>query len=119
MKELLLLFLVPFAFVACDDDEMSSGCTQEFVSITFTLEGSPAPDTVVARADGQGEAMLTPANGRYTLVDDSERAALEDDQREYTVEGTNGGDLLFSEQITVTADACHVMRVSGPEVISY
>ena len=119
MKHLLLwgLALSLITFTSCDDDEL--GCTAEFVDITFTVEGSPAPDEVTATATGQAATVLTPENGRYVLVDDGDREMLEGMETTYTVEGTNGGTTLFSETFVVTADECHVSKVSGPTAISY
>lgn len=119
MKHLLLLGLALslFTFTSCDDDEVV--CTAEFVEIAFTVDGSPAPDEVTATATGQSATVLTPTNGRYVLVDDGDREALEGSEVTYTVEGTTGSTVLFSETFVVTADACHVSKVSGPAEINY
>ena len=123
MKYLIGICCLFSLFVACDDDDGGVICTDEFVSVGFTIDGNPAPTevtTFLKDAVPPSTRILEAQNGFYTIVNDGDRDALGEGEYIYIVEGTDStGTTLFSEEYVVDVDECHVGKVSGPEVISY
>ena len=123
MKYLIGICCLFALFVACDDDDAGTICTEEFVSVGFTIDGDPAPAEVTTffkDAMPPSTRVLEAQNGFYTIVDDSDQEALGEGEFTYVVEGTDStGATLFSEEYVISVDECHVGKVSGPEVISY
>ena len=125
MKNLALLLLVAAGLTACSDDDADAiGCTEEFRTVSFSVESDNLPAEVYYREAGSAQRVTLDAlnsdPARYVLKSDADLDEHQNVTKTYTVEGTDAnGNVLFNEIYEITGDECHISKVSGPEVISY
>jgi hypothetical protein len=73
--------------------------------------------TMVSKT-GQRIPLERRANeGQYTVLDDSYRKELENRQDEFKFVGMKNGAKVVEETYQISADCCHVKKVSGKDVV--
>ena len=125
MKNLAFFFLLFLGLAACNDDDMNGViCTEDFRIVSVTIEADTLPTSVyyIEGATTANVAMdkLDGSDNVYVLMTDANQDVHEGVTKSYLVEGVDAdGNQLFSETYEVSADQCHIFKVSGPDVVSY
>lgn len=95
-------------------------CTEMFKMVTIRIHdasGNPVKldDYYTLHVASGEKAKITQGmdNGYYVVVDDSRRKDLQDRKAELKFIGTKDGKEVVNEAYTVTADCCHIEKISG------
>lgn len=124
---LLLLFSPFFIAGSCNKEEKkrkcdpNMACTMMFASVSITVKtsnGIPAElDEVYTLRKSTSELLKysQPGNatGTYTVLDDSYQKELQNKQEEFHFVGKKNGKVMVEEPYVLSADCCHVSKVSG------
>jgi hypothetical protein len=145
MKKSLLftLFIAAASFVACNKSDKGTPetgdgpggcfppttdcrdviCTAVFVGITVEVKdagGAPLTLNSFVVTDASGTPVSgtpSPRAGLYTIVNDAWLSGHSNTTALLRAKGFINGVEVFNEPYTISADCCHVSKVSGKDVI--
>lgn len=78
------------------------------------------PDEVFTIRQSTGEKISYPHNmgpGYYTVLEDSYQPVLSKKRDVFVLVGKKAGAKLFEEPYEVSADRCHINKISGKDII--
>ncbi|HTN45434.1 MAG TPA: hypothetical protein VL098_03745 [Flavipsychrobacter sp.] len=127
----LLLFSPFFIAGSCNKDEKKKkcdpkvACTMMFASVSITVKTSNGVsaelDEVYTIRKSTSEILKysQPGNttGAYIVLDDSYQKELQNKQEEFYFVGKKNGKVMVEEPYVLSADCCHVSKVSGRDAL--
>lgn len=104
------LFVVSFTSSCVDP----ISCTEEFRSVSVEVIGGPLDNYYTLRIEnGDTLQFGTSILPYYPVLDDSFQPPLEGKQEEFQFIGALGDSIVVSEIYLISADECHINKVSG------
>ena len=133
MKPQINLFIIflSVALVSCCKEETPECrddlvCTEIFVSIGVKVQNTNNQDVTLSKTttEIQGTNIIltktdfNPFSGNYTILDDLSKNDLKKSGSLVTFKGYDSkNQLIFSEIYTIGHDCCHIVKISGKEII--
>lgn len=129
IKLATIIALVLLIFQNCSQPEGPTYCTAEFVMHSVTVldqDGTPA-DSVQITVINEGDDSVYPCDeylckesqpGTYTIMHDGFLEDLSSNGETVVVEGVKDS-LQFSEEFIFQGDECHVVKLAGPDTVSF
>lgn len=135
MKPVLSIFVLVvlsplFIYMSCKNTGASRNCeeaicTMEFRSLNVQIKdnaGNPVKfDEVFTLRVNTGERIRydinTNPDGSYTVLDDSYQKKLSQSTAEFRFVAIKAGKELVNELYVISADCCHISKVSGKEEV--
>ncbi|MDG1253291.1 MAG: hypothetical protein P8N56_06390 [Schleiferiaceae bacterium] len=116
------LFLLPFALGALTNCEDTSVCDMSFHTVGFTWsDSSQIPDkvdVVVRETKDSLRSHFTGLPGYYPVVTDEHQSLFFNIDFIVDVYVYDSNDsLLTQNEWLITADRCHIQKVSGPDIL--
>lgn len=134
MKKLCCILALPLLLSACNPKESvipandcsNVFCTAIFASISVDVEdknGSPVELYNYYTINRSNNDTLRPlqsswGKGTYTVVDDSYTSKMYNKTYEFSFVGIVNNQVIINEPFTISADCCHVSKVSGKESVT-
>lgn len=124
MKPTLFLSLI-FLLSSCVKnttqtiDDAALFCTEQFVTLTLQINGE-APTSFYTLRIATSDTLRIPSyfENYYPIVDDGIVSSLERDRlEEFVFVGERSTDTI-REVFEIKSDGCHVIKVSGPDLIN-
>ena len=124
MKPTLFLSLI-FQLSSCVKnttqtiDDAALFCTEQFVTLTLQINGE-APTSFYTLRIATSDTLRIPSyfENYYPIVDDGIVSSLERDRlEEFVFVGERSTDTI-REVFEIKSDGCHVIKVSGPNLIN-
>ena len=128
-----LLAFSPLLFSAtCDKQAPRQSCdgvicTMEFAMVTVAVKDQngntvPLDSTITRNKSGlmvSNSNQSSPAgDGRYVVADDSYQKALALRSEEVIFTGYKSGQKVIEQNFIISADCCHISKVSGPDILT-
>ncbi|MBI5541912.1 MAG: hypothetical protein HY951_17785 [Bacteroidia bacterium] len=108
----LVLFLIVFS-CRHKDDEVS--CTSMFASVGIEVNGGTLDSYFTIRNSTHDTIRFT--NGvfqnLYTVLDDNYLQIIKNKQENFKFIGVKSGNIVVDENFVISADECHISKVSG------
>jgi len=106
---LLALTILP----ACKGTQVI--CTQQFVIVSLEVTGPQLNDWFTIREFNKDTIRITNNvfMSRYPVLDDSWQSVLENHGETFTFYGIYNEQVVVKEPFFITADQCHIIKVSG------
>ena len=93
-------------------------CTMQFVSIPVEIKGETIDELYLINNQTKEKKVLKKNHQSfYTLIDDSSKNTLKNKEIEYTLIGKHKTQKVIEEPYILGADACHVYKKSGKDII--
>lgn len=97
-------------------------CTQELrtimINVTTPAHHPAALDSAfTTRANGEKITYQYQGGGYYTVLDDTYHAKLKNNRDNFTFHGYRGGVKVVQEPFVISADNCHIRKVSGKDSV--
>lgn len=112
-----VLFLILFS-CRHKDDEVA--CTSMFASVGIEVNGGILDSYYTIRNSTNDTIRFT--NGffqnTYTVLDDNYQQILKNKQEVFRFIGIKSGNKVVDENIVISADECHISKVSGVNSVS-
>lgn len=124
MKPILFLSLMILLFSCVKNttqtiDDAALFCTEQFVTLTLQINGK-APTSFYTLRIATSDTLRIPSyyENYYPIVDDGIVSSLERDRlEEFVFVGERSTDTI-REVFEIKSDGCHVIKVSGPDLIN-
>jgi hypothetical protein len=101
-------------------------CTMMFAMVTAevndpTMTAIPLEVYTLRKSTGEKitHDQTTAQSGRYIVLDDGYQKKLQQATDTFVFVGTRSGAKVFEEQYVISADCCHINKVSGKDVIQF
>jgi len=102
-------------------------CTEIFNMVMVKVNGPegvpPSFDDVYTLRHKNHEIIRTEpipgSEGRFTVLDDNYQKKLANQQDTFTFIAIKNGKMVIEEPYVISADCCHIKKVSGKDEISY
>lgn len=135
MKNLILLTVAAVSFMLCTASSCEKGkktaecppntiCTMMFASIGTKVtdnKGTPVTFSEAYTLRKSNNELLTyeqnNKEGFYVIVDDSYQKSLANQTDTFLFVGKQGGQTIVEEPFIISADCCHVNKISGKSEI--
>lgn len=105
------------------DDCKEVMCTMMFAMITAEVKGATEALEVHTVRKSTGERIEPVQQSgnpdRYVVLDDGYQKKLQQATDTFVFTGKMNGQTVFEEEYVITADCCHVSKVSGKDVINF
>jgi len=97
-------------------------CSNEFRTIGLTVTGGRLSDFYTVRESTKDTIRFTesgtyPISRWYPILDDSYQETLKDTEEQFYFYGAIDGTRVVQELYFISADACHIFKVSGKESV--
>ena len=120
-----LLFLYPILLImmlasSCDEEE-SIGCTEEFRLIGISVVGENLTEFYTIRV-ATGDTLYLQdfyVNGQiwYPILEDHYQPEFNGSPKTFRFVGVINSTIVVNETYVITADECHISKVSGVEQV--
>ena len=120
-KIILILGVLLFSKSCFDKNKDGVICTEIFASVTIEVTGSSLDDYYTVRASNNDTIRINEdlfGENVYTVLDDNYMPELRNDRDEFTFFGIIAGQAVVSEKIVISADECHITKISGKDVVN-
>lgn len=114
LRLVFLLFLVISLF-SCNPSKDEVICTTMIATVSIEIVGDSLDNYFTIRniTGDTIHAYIEPFQNTYTVLDDSYRQILENKEEAFRFVGFKGGNIVVDETFVITADKCHISKVSG------
>ncbi len=121
MKRKLLIVVVSGSYilgsVACSKKDDGIACTEEFRSVTITVNGGVLDEYYTIR-QSTGDTIRIADGGNIgqnicIVLNDSYQQAIENKTEDFLFKGFINDTLVVDELFKIKADECHIEYVSG------
>ncbi len=95
-------------------------CTMEFKTVGITIMGDSLNDFYTIRLKNNDTLRInsyTPYANFYPVLDDSYSSSLKNSKEFFLFNGIIGDSVIVSEIFEISADDCHIHKVSGSSEI--
>ncbi|MCD4794422.1 MAG: hypothetical protein K8R54_14390 [Bacteroidales bacterium] len=119
-KIILILGVLLFSKSCFDENKDGVICTEIFASVTIEVTGSSLDDYYTVRASNNDTIRINEdlfGENVYTVLDDNYMPELRNDRDEFTFFGIIAGQAVVSEKIVISADECHITKISGKDIV--
>lgn len=111
------IFLLSIAFIlylSCKRND-DVACTSMFASVSIEVTGGILDDYFSIRISTGDTIRFTdgPFQNSYTVLNDNYRQMLEDNQETFRFVGIKSDTVAVNENFVISADKCHISRISG------
>ena len=120
-KIILILGVLLFSKSCFDDNNGGVICTEIFAAVTVEVIGSSLDDYYTVRPSNNDTIRINEdmfGENVYTVLDDNYLPELKNDQDKFTFTGIIAGQVVVSEEFVISADECHVFKISGKDVVN-
>ena len=120
-KIILILGVLLFSKSCFDENKNGVICTEIFAAVTIEVTGSSLDDYYTVRASNNDTIRINEdlfGENIYTVLDDNYLPQLRNDRDEFTFIGIIAGQLVVSEEFIISADECHISKISGKDVVN-
>ena len=126
MKKKLLIVVVSVCYilgiVGCSKKDDGIACTEEFRSVTITVNGGVLDEYFTIR-QSTGDTISIDKDtimgqNIYFVLNDNFQQAIENKTEDFRFKGFINDTLVVEELFKIKADACHIEYVSGKTVIN-
>ncbi len=97
-------------------------CTMQFVTLHVTVKGGPLSEYYTLREGSDDTLTFTqevyPDAAMYPVLDDSFKEALKNTEENFRFIGMIDDSVVVNEPYIISADACHIMKVSGRDEVN-
>lgn len=124
-----LIAALGFALVACKNKKIVAcdehvNCTQYFSMVTVRATNgkgvSASLDSVITIREQTKERIVATQSsepGYLTVLDDGYVRFLQNQNDRFLLKGYQQGRTVFEKLFVISADCCHIKRVSGPDSV--
>lgn len=119
LRSVILLFLLIISF-SCKPSEKDTICTAMFATVSIEITGSTLDSHYTIRT-ATGDTLHFQdvlLQNTYTVLDDNYQPVLEGKTETFRFEGIKSGNKVVSEDFVISADLCHISKVSGKNSIN-
>ncbi|MEZ5024162.1 MAG: hypothetical protein R2728_13050 [Chitinophagales bacterium] len=116
---LALLFSLSLLFSCNEEDGIS--CTLEFRTIGLTVIGDSLTDYYTIRRSNNDTIRSIDfgfEDSYYVVLDDSYQSEIENSQESFEFIGEINDSIVIQETYVITADQCHISKISGPSQVT-
>lgn len=120
-KIILIIGVLLFSKSCFDNNNDGVICTAIFASVTVEVTGSSLDDYYTVRTSNNDTIRINEdlfGENVYTVLDDNYLPKLKNDRDEFTFIGIIAGQLVVSEEFVISADECHITKISGKDVVN-
>ena len=124
MKRILQLSLFIFFFTvllvfSCKHNN-EVVCTSMFASVNIEVDGGVLDDYYTIRNSTGDTIRFTggPFQNSYPVLDDNYQQMLENKQETFKFIGIKSGNKVVDENFVISADKCHISKVSGKTIVT-
>jgi len=124
-RSIQLIFIVFLSIIstACNQKTKEIICTEEFRMITIAIDGPELEDYYTLRVktgDTIRPTQRLPKTSiqNYTVLDDNFQKSLQGKKETFIFIGIIDGKTAVQEDFVIEADACHVYKNSGAELVT-
>lgn len=122
MKTIVSLFAIAFFLLACSKDE-EVNCTLEFRFVGLTVKGDSLHEYYTIRNATSDTLRFNQCNSFpeerwYLILDDTFSDELRNSQEDFRFVGLINDTIAVDEAYVISADECHINRVSGENEIT-
>jgi hypothetical protein len=121
---LVILIILGCTKNSSDECPKNIACTEVFVSIAVKIQKEnqpsfkPANLEVIFSDSGYKKSVVNDFNGMYTFINDNDLMKIQKSGTIIYLIGKDGLDnVLFNEKYVIGHDCCHVIKLSGKDVI--
>ena len=115
LKSFFVFLLIAFINYSCHNRKDDTICTSMFASVSIEVIGSSLDDYFTIRSS-TGDTLrfnAEPFQNYYTVLDDNYQKILENKQENFRFVGMKSGNKVIDENFVISADKCHISKVSG------
>jgi hypothetical protein len=114
-----IIFLVVILF-SCKHKEDDVVCTSIFATVCIEVNGGTLDDYYTLRISTSDTIRFTNGSfqNTYTVLDDNYQHIIENKQETFKFIGIKSGNKVVDENIVISADKCHISKVSGVNSIN-
>ena len=119
-KIILILGVLLFSKSCFDDNNGGVICTEIFAAVTVEVIGSSLDDYYTVRPSNNDTIRINEdmfGKNVYTVLNDNYLPQLKNDRDEFTFFGIIAGQAVVSEKIVISADECHISKISGKDIV--
>ncbi len=120
MYKFILIIFVVLHLDMCELNHGDTVCTEIFAAVSVKVEGKVLTDFYTLRPS-TGDLIrheLMYGDSFYTVLDDNYVSELKNDEDTFVFCGFYRGEKVIEENYVISADECHVQKISGASVIS-
>jgi hypothetical protein len=120
MYKFILIFFVVLLLNMCELNHGDTVCTEIFAAVTLRVEGKVLSDFYTLRPSTgeliRHESMF--GDSIYTVLDDNYVSELKNSEDSFVFYGFYRGEKVIEENYVISADECHVQKITGASVMS-
>jgi hypothetical protein len=115
MKRYLQLFVIILISFSCKHNDKDTACTSMFASVSIEVNGGTLDNYYTIRSSTGDTIRITDGvfQNAYTVLNDNYQQMLEDKQETFKFVGVKSGIKVVDENFIISADKCHISKVSG------
>lgn len=120
MKLNILSIVLVLTLVQSCKREDESFCTEEFVTVGVTVTGKTLTNFYTIRKSTKDTITLSPLDNNsnyYPILDDNYTSKLKDKREYFYFIGEINNEQVINETYLISANDCHIFKVSGKETI--
>lgn len=123
MKKIVALTIAAATICGGCSDDRDVVCTEEFRMITLQVQDPDRKpvllDSFFTVRAGNGERIASTQQipGYYTVLDDNYQPRLKRERDNFIFHGFRGGLKVVEETYSVSADNCHITKLSGKDSV--
>lgn len=120
-KIILIIGVLLFSKSCFDNNNDGVICTEIFAAVTVEVTGSSLDDYYTVRTSNNDTIRIDESlygENIYTVLDDNYLPKLKNDRDEFTFIGIIDGQVVVSEEFVISADECHITKISGKDVVN-
>lgn len=106
-------------FQSCKEE---TACTEEFRTIGITITGDSLTDFYTIRISNSDTIRISldgyPNNQTYPILNDSYQSVIANSQESFNFIGEFNDTFVVNEVFVISADNCHIDKVSGKSEVS-
>ncbi len=114
-----IIFFSVLIFLSCKHKD-DVACTSMFASVSIEVNGGILDSCFTVRNATGDTIRFTngPFQNSYTVLDDNYQQMLENRQEEFKFTGFKSGNKVVDESFVISADKCHISKVSGKNSVT-
>ncbi len=115
MKRYLQLIAIILISYSCKHKEADIVCNSMFASVSIEVNGGTLDNYFTIRSSTGDTIRITDGvfQNVYTILNDNYQQMLENKQETFKFVGVKSGIKVVDENFIISADKCHILKVSG------